>query len=98
MDCEKLTLGIDIGTSSIKMSLMNSHTLKSIHSKSIATRANISSDHKKGNEQDAINIIEAMKECLLDSKHLLNQVSIIFLRAKSSNFITYWLIFLIIWK
>lgn len=64
MDHEKLVLGIDIGTSSVKISLMDPRTLKSVYAKSVLSKAKIISSHKDGDEQDVIKIIEALRKCL----------------------------------
>lgn len=77
MDFEKLILGIDIGTSSVKISLLDSSTLKSVFAKSVPTKAKINSSHKKGDEQDVIKIFEALLECLESSGNLMNKVYII---------------------
>lgn len=65
MDLDKLTLGIDIGTSSVKVSLLDGRTLKTIYAKSVRTNARLTDpSHVKGDEQDAIAILESMRECL----------------------------------
>lgn len=74
MDYKNLVLGIDIGTSSVKVSLLDSHTLKSVYSKSIATKAKINSSHQKGDEQDVSKIFKAMLQCFKLSGDLLKKV------------------------
>jgi len=78
MDFEKLILGIDVGTSSVKVTLLDSHTLKSLQTKSVPTKANVSPSHKKGNEQDVVKIVKALKECLTLSESLLKKVIFLF--------------------
>lgn len=74
MDSEKLILGIDLGTSSVKVSLLDSHTSKSIYAKSIPTKAKINPSHQKGDEQDVGKIFKAMIECFKLSGNLLKKV------------------------
>jgi len=76
MDSEKLILGIDIGTSSVKVSLLDSCTSKSIFAESIPTKAKINPSHQKGDEQDVIKILKAMKECLKSPGKMLEKVII----------------------
>lgn len=64
MNSKGLVLGIDIGTSSVKVSVLDSQTLESVYAKSIPTKAKINSHHPKGDEQDAIKIFKSMQECL----------------------------------
>lgn len=74
MDAKNLILGIDIGTSSVKVSLLDSCTLKSVYAKSVPTKAKINSSHQKGDEQDVIKIFKALSECLESSKNFMNKV------------------------
>lgn len=74
MDFESLILGMDVGTSSIKVSLMDSRTPKSVYTKVVPTKANVSSSHKKGDEQDVIKIFQTMKECLQISEDSMKKV------------------------
>jgi len=74
MDIEKLILGIDIGTSSIKISLLDSLTSKSVYAKSVPTKANINSCNQKGDEQDVVKILKAMKECLNSPGKMMEKV------------------------
>lgn len=65
MDFAKLTLGIDIGTSSVKVSLLDGRALETVYAKSVQTKARITDpSHAKGDEQDVIAIFESMRECL----------------------------------
>lgn len=65
MNFEKLTLGIDIGTSSVKVSLLDTRTLKSVYAKSVRTKAQIiNPNHEKADEQDVIKIFKSLQECL----------------------------------
>lgn len=74
MDFESLILGMDVGTSSIKVSLMDGRTRKSVYTKVVSTKANVSPSHKKGNEQDVIKIFQTMRECLQISEDLMRKV------------------------
>lgn len=74
MDFENLILGIDIGTSSVKISLLDCSTLKAIYAKSVPTKAKINPSHKKGDEQDVNKIFKALLECLESSGNLMNKV------------------------
>lgn len=74
MDFEKLILGIDVGTSSVKISLLDSVTLKSVFAKSIPTNAKINPSHQKGDEQDVFKIFDTLQECLKLSGNLMNKV------------------------
>lgn len=74
MELEKLILGIDIGTSSVKMSILDSHTLKSVFAKSIPTKANIIPSHQKGDEQDVIKIFKTLQKCLKTAGSLMKKV------------------------
>lgn len=74
MDFKKLVLGIDIGTSSVKVSLLDSHTLKSVCTKSVVTKAKINSSNQKGDEQDVAKIFKAMLECFKLLGNLLKKV------------------------
>lgn len=74
MDFEKLILGIDIGTSSVKISLLDSSTQKSVYTKSIPTNAKLNSSHQKGDEQDVFKIFNALQECLKLSGILMKKV------------------------
>lgn len=76
MAFEKLILGIDIGTSSVKVSLLDSCTSKSIYSKSVPTIAKIIPSHQKGDEQDVIKILKAMKQCLKSPGIMMEKVNI----------------------
>lgn len=76
MDFDKLILGIDIGTSSVKISLLDSSTSKSIYAKSVPTKAKTSSSHQKGDEQDVFNILKAMQECLKSPGKIMEKVNI----------------------
>lgn len=64
MNLKNLLLGIDIGTSSVKVSLLDSQTSQSVHIKSVPTKANVNPSHPKGDEQDVTKIFRAMQECL----------------------------------
>lgn len=75
MDFEKLILGIDIGTSSVKITLLDSRTSKSIYAKSVPTNAKINPSHKNGDEQDVVKIFNAMQECLKAPGNLMKKVS-----------------------
>jgi len=75
MDFEKLILGIDIGTSSVKVSLLDSYTSKSIYAKSVPTTAKIDSSHQKGDEQDVVKILKAMQECLKSPGKIMEKVN-----------------------
>ncbi|KAE9540071.1 hypothetical protein AGLY_005323 [Aphis glycines] len=77
MDFDKLILGIDIGTSSVKISLLDSSTSKSIYAKSVPTKAKTSSSHQKGDEQDVFNILKAMQECLKSPGKIMEKVKAI---------------------
>lgn len=74
MDFESLILGMDVGTSSIKVSLMDGRTPKSVYTKVVSTKANVSASHKKGDEQDVIKIFQTMRECLQISEDLMRKV------------------------
>lgn len=76
MDFEKLILGIDIGTSSVKISLLDSCTSKSVYAKSVPTKAKIYPSHQKGDEQDVVKILEAMQECLSYPGKMMEKVNI----------------------
>ncbi|XP_001952623.3 sedoheptulokinase isoform X1 [Acyrthosiphon pisum] len=77
MDFKKLILGIDIGTSSVKVSLLDSCTSKSIYAKSVPTMAKINPSHQKGDEQDVVNILKAMKQCLKSPGKIMEKVKAI---------------------
>lgn len=85
MELEKLILGIDIGTSSVKISLLDSHILKSVYSKSIPTKANITSNHQKGDEQDVSKIFKTLQECLKTAGSLMKKVHNTVLITDNSN-------------
>lgn len=74
MNLEKLILGIDIGTSSVKIILLDINTSKSIYAKSVPTNAKISPSHPNGDEQDVAKIFSAMQECLKSTGNLMKQV------------------------
>lgn len=74
MSFEKLILGIDIGTSSVKVALLDCHTSKSVYAKSLPTNAKISPSHPNGDEQDVIKIFNAMQECLKSIGNLMKKV------------------------
>lgn len=74
MELEKLILGIDIGTSSIKVTLLDCHTLKSVYAKSIPTKANITPSYQKGDEQDVIKIFRILQKCLKTAGSLMKKV------------------------
>lgn len=74
MNFEKFILGIDIGTSSVKVSLLDCHTSKSVYAKSQPTNAKISPSHPNGDEQDVVNIFIAMLECLKSIGNLMKKV------------------------
>jgi sedoheptulokinase len=76
MDLEKLILGIDIGTSSVKISLLDSWTSKSVYAKSVPTKAKINPSHQNGDEQDVVNILKAMRECLKSPGKIMEKVNI----------------------
>lgn len=76
MDFEKLILGIDIGTSSVKVSILDSYTSKSIYAKSVPTVAKINPSHQKGDEQDVVKILKAMKQCLKSPGKMMEKVNI----------------------
>lgn len=64
MDFAELILGIDVGTSSVKVSLMDGRTSKPVYGNSVPTRAKASPSHESGDEQDVTSIFRAMRECL----------------------------------
>lgn len=76
MDFEKLILGIDIGTSSVKISLLDSCTSKSIYVKSVPTTAKINPSHQKGDEQDVVKILKALQDCLKSPGKIMEKVNI----------------------
>jgi sedoheptulokinase len=76
MDLEKLILGIDMGTSSVKISLLDSWTSKSVYAKSVPTKAKINPSHQNGDEQDVVNILKAMRECLKSPGKIMEKVNI----------------------
>ncbi|XP_050531980.1 sedoheptulokinase-like isoform X2 [Daktulosphaira vitifoliae] len=75
MNTQKYVLGVDIGTSSVKICVVDYQTLKPVDFKSIPCLAKVSSNHPKGNEQNVITIFEAFVKCLSAfPENLLNQV------------------------
>jgi len=76
MDFEKLILGIDIGTSSVKISLLDSWTSKSVYAKSVPTKAKINPSHQNGDEQDVVKILKAMRECFKSPGKIMEKVNI----------------------
>lgn len=75
MNFENLILGIDIGTSSVKVALLDCHTSKSVYAKSIPTNAKINPSHPNGDEQDVFKIFNALRECLKSAEDLMKKVS-----------------------
>ncbi|CAG2215746.1 SHPK [Mytilus edulis] len=67
MDCKenKLCLGIDLGTTSVKTCLIGGDNMEILHSISKPSHADIQSDiGTKGSEQDPILILKTLKQCL----------------------------------
>lgn len=75
----KLILGIDIGTTSVKVVVINTETNEIIAQQSKDTQANVPSDlGKEGNKQDVPKIISALNACVAKlKKDLFSQVSFI---------------------
>ncbi|XP_063448760.1 sedoheptulokinase-like isoform X2 [Mytilus trossulus] len=83
MDCEenKLCLGIDLGTTSVKTCLIGGDNMEILHSISKPSHADIQSDlGTKGSEQDPILILKTLKQCLesipATQKQLINTICI----------------------
>ncbi|XP_050437209.1 sedoheptulokinase-like isoform X2 [Adelges cooleyi] len=71
----KLILGIDIGTSSIKISIIDGKTLELVDSKSISPNAKVKSNNPRGDEQNVLKIFKALQKCIsLFPENLLKQV------------------------
>ena len=72
-------LGIDLGTTTVKVALVDARTKQTVRSKSRETKADIHSDQGcLGNEQDAARIVTALQFCLsgLPKENLLRVVKI----------------------
>lgn len=71
-----LILGIDVGTSSVKVSVLDGHASRRsvLYAKSVPTRAKTDASHRNGHEQDVIRIVEAMRLCLGSSANLMKKV------------------------
>lgn len=83
MDCKenKLCLGIDLGTTSVKTCLIGGDNMEILHSISKPSHADIQSDiGTKGSEQDPIIILKTLKQCLESipaaQKQLINTICI----------------------
>lgn len=69
-------LGIDLGTTSVKVTLLRKECGSVISSVSKATKADVVSDVDKGSEQDPTMILDTLKECMAQlSKDHLQQVT-----------------------
>lgn len=77
MSDRQLLLGIDIGTTSVKVCVVDSETKEVIASQQKDTQANVPSDlGTEGNKQDVPKIISAFTACVSRlPKDLLRQVS-----------------------
>ena len=79
MSGKKYSLGIDIGTTSVKVCIFDLETNKVLSKQSKDTQANVPSDQgSEGNKQDVPKIISALHSCVSRlPKELLKQVKII---------------------
>lgn len=79
---KKLILGIDIGTTSVKVVVIDSVSNEIIAQQSKDTQANVPSDQgKEGNKQDVPKIISALNACVAKlKKDLLSQVILLFFK------------------
>ena len=69
-------LGIDLGTTSVKVALVNASTKEIIATKSRETNASTHCDEANGNEQDADKILTALQFCVSGlSKESLTRVT-----------------------
>lgn len=77
MSQQNLVLGIDIGTTSVKVCIVNTATNEVVAKHSKDTQSNVPSDQgTDGNKQDVPKIISALNTCVAKlSKDLLRQVS-----------------------
>ena len=73
-----LVLGVDLGTTSVKVSVVEPNKRTVIQSCSEPSNANIQSDCPLGDEQDAVRIVKCLDECVgkFDRK-ILNKVTAI---------------------
>lgn len=78
MNTQKYILGIDIGTSSVKICVSDNQGHKPVDSKSVPCLAKVSSKHPRGNEQNVFTIFKAFKKCLSAfPENLLKQVHLL---------------------
>lgn len=79
MSGKKYSLGIDIGTTSVKVCIYDAETNKVLSKQSKDTQANVPSDQgSEGNKQDVPKIISALHSCVSRlPKELLKQIKII---------------------
>ncbi|XP_025833717.1 sedoheptulokinase-like [Agrilus planipennis] len=79
MPAEHLILGIDLGTTSVKVLVVNGETQQIIAKQSKETQSNVPSDQgTDGNKQDVPKIISALNTCVAKlSKDLLSQIKTI---------------------
>lgn len=77
----KLVLGIDLGTTSVKVIILSPETKQIVANQSKETQANVPSDLGiEGNKQDVPKILSAVHNCVSRlPKDLLRQVPIFFL-------------------
>jgi len=61
---EEISLGIDLGTTSVKVCLINKGDKSIIRTVSMETKADLASDVNGGSEQDTIKIITTVVQCL----------------------------------
>lgn len=74
---QNLILGIDIGTTSVKVVVIDPQTKEIICKQGKDTQANVPSElGREGNKQDVPKIISALNACVAKiKKHLLREVS-----------------------